>query len=81
MATNLGFKATLWAAADKFRINMDATEYKQYGYVLTPGRYVGAEDIEDDGGPFPEKMVRLTKQEGPWLNEEIRKNLGWLGYI
>jgi type I restriction enzyme M protein len=32
-----------------------------HGFVLTPGRYVGAEDIEDDGEPFEEKMARLSK--------------------
>jgi type I restriction enzyme M protein len=30
--------------------------------VLTPGRYVGAEDIEDEGVPFEEKMARLVKE-------------------
>jgi type I restriction enzyme M protein len=31
-----------------------------HGFVLTPGRYVGAEETEDDGEPFDEKMQRLT---------------------
>src|SRR4030067_3357172 len=35
-------------------------EIRAHGYVLTPGRYVGAEDIEDDGEPFDAKMKRLT---------------------
>jgi type I restriction enzyme M protein len=35
-------------------------EIRQHGHVLTPGRYVGAEAIEDDGEPFDEKMQRLT---------------------
>ena len=35
-------------------------EIESHGFVLTPGRYVGAEDIEDDGEPFDEKMKRLT---------------------
>jgi len=35
-------------------------DIRAHGYVLTPGRYVGAEDIEDDGEPFDEKMKRLT---------------------
>ncbi len=30
-------------------------------YILTPGRYVGIEEQEDDGEPFEEKMTRLTK--------------------
>jgi len=35
-------------------------EIRKNGYVLTPGRYVGAEDVADDGEPFDEKMRRLT---------------------
>ena len=33
---------------------------KEHGYVLTPGRYVGAAEIEDDGIPFEEKMTELS---------------------
>ncbi len=53
-------------------------------YVLTPGRYVGAEDLEDDGEPFAEKMQRLTATleaqfaEGRRLEDEIRENLASL---
>jgi type I restriction enzyme M protein len=35
-------------------------EIATHGYVLTPGRYVGSADVEDDGEPFDEKMERLT---------------------
>ena len=35
-------------------------DIRKHGYVLTPGRYVGAEEVEDDGEPFEEKMKRLT---------------------
>ena len=35
-------------------------EIRSHDYVLTPGRYVGAADVEDDGEPFEEKMERLT---------------------
>ncbi len=35
-------------------------EIRAHGYVLTPGRYVGAEDVEDDDEPFDEKMKRLS---------------------
>ena len=35
-------------------------EIRKHGHVLTPGRYVGAEEVEDDGEPFEEKMKRLT---------------------
>ena len=36
-------------------------DIRKHGYVLTPGRYVGAEDVEDDGEPFEEKMERLLR--------------------
>jgi type I restriction enzyme M protein len=36
-------------------------EVESHGFVLTPGRYVGAEEAEDDGEPFPEKIARLTR--------------------
>ena len=55
-------------------------------YILTPGRYVGVEEQEDDGEPFEEKMTRLTSElsdmfaKSHELEEEIRKKLGALGY-
>ena len=55
-------------------------------YVLTPGRYVGAEEIEDDGEPFEDKMKRLTQEyarltdESAKLDKEIRKNLKEIGF-
>jgi type I restriction enzyme M protein len=61
-------------------------EIAAHGHVLTPGRYVGAEDVEDDGEPFGEKMARLVKEleaqfeESARLEKEIRKNLKGLGY-
>ena len=61
-------------------------DIKKHDYVLTPGRYVGAEEQEDDGEPFAQKMQRLTAQlneqfaESNRLEKEIRKNLGALGY-
>ncbi len=57
-----------------------------HGYVLTPGRYVGAEETEDDGEPFEEKMPRLVKElydqfeESARLEETIKANLRGLGY-
>jgi type I restriction enzyme M protein len=61
-------------------------EMRKHGFVLTPGRYVGAAAVEDDGEPFDEKMKRLTAklaeqfQESARLEETIRKNLKGLGY-
>jgi type I restriction enzyme M protein len=61
-------------------------EIESHGFVLTPGRYVGAEDIEDDGEPFAEKMQRLTTKlqeqfkEGAKLEKAILNNLQGLGY-
>ncbi len=61
-------------------------EIRQHGHVLTPGRYVGAEEVEDDGEPFPEKMVKLSKTlaeqfaESAKLEKAIRANLKGLGY-
>ena len=60
-------------------------EIRAHGCVLTPGRYVGAEDIEDDGEPFDEKMKRLTAKleeqfaESARLEQAIKKNLKGLG--
>ncbi|MFQ5850121.1 MAG: type I restriction endonuclease subunit M [Candidatus Binatia bacterium] len=57
------------------------SDYWLSGYVLTPGRYVGAEEIEDDDEPFEEKMKRLTAKleeqfaESARLESIIRKNL------
>jgi type I restriction enzyme M protein len=56
------------------------------GYVLTPGRYVGAEDIEDDGEPFEIKMPKLVAElnqqfeESAELETKIKVNLEGLGY-
>ncbi len=61
-------------------------DIKKNDFVLTPGRYVGAPDAEDDGEPFPEKIARLTAQlteqfaEGERLEAEIKKNLAGLGF-
>lgn len=53
---------------------------------MTPGRYVGIEEQEDDGEPFEEKMERLTKElsglfaKSHELEAEIRRKLGAIGY-
>ena len=61
-------------------------EIKSNDYVLTPGRYVGIEEAEDDGIPFEEKMKNITSElskqfeESHKLEEQIRKNLKAIGY-
>jgi type I restriction enzyme M protein len=62
-------------------------EIKQHGYVLTPGRYVGAEEVEDEGEPFEEKMTGLVNElnaqfaESVQLEQAIKANLTKLGYV
>ena len=61
-------------------------EIAQHGHVLTPGRYVGAEEVEDDDEVFAEKMQKLTEKlgdqmaKGAELDALIRQKLGGLGY-
>jgi type I restriction enzyme M protein len=61
-------------------------EIRKNGFVLTPGRYVGAEDVVDDGEPFEEKMGRLAAKLGEQFRESERlemticENLHGLGY-
>ena len=55
-------------------------------YILTPGRYVGIEEQEDDGEPFEEKMGRLTSElsklfaKSHELEAQIKERLGAIGY-
>jgi len=61
-------------------------QIRKHGHVLTPGRYVGAADVEDDGEPFDEKMTRLVttlrqqQQQRAKLDAAIAANLKELGY-
>ncbi len=61
-------------------------EITAHGYVLTPGRYVGAEQVEDDDAPFEQKMKRLAQtlatrlQESAHLETPIEQYLASLGY-
>ena len=58
----------------------------QQDHILTPGRYVGIAEQEDDGEPFEEKMARLTTElsglfeQNHQLEEEIRKQLASIGF-
>ena len=61
-------------------------DIKANDYVLTPGRYVGTKEAEDDGEPFEEKMKRLVSElseqmkKSVELDAEIKKVLGDIGY-
>jgi type I restriction enzyme M protein len=61
-------------------------EIAAHGFVLTPGRYVGAEDLEEEGEPFEDKMRRLVTElnaqfaESSKLQQTIQANLKGLGY-
>ena len=61
-------------------------EIEQHRYALTPGRYVGATDIEDDDDTFDEQMANLTSElsvlfgRGSDLEAEVREQLGRIGY-
>jgi len=61
-------------------------EIAQHGHVLTPGRYVGAEAVENDDEAFAEKMAKLTEKlgeqmaKGAELDALIRAKLAGLGY-
>ncbi len=64
----------------------DTQEIEKQDFILTPGRYVGIEEVEDDGEPFEGKMTRLTSElsdmfeKSHQLEDEIRKKLGAIGY-
>jgi len=70
-----------YADVPGFAKSATAAEIAAHGHVLTPGRYVGAEDVEDDGEPFEDKMARLVAElntqfaESAKLEAAIRLNL------
>ncbi|MCB2833738.1 type I restriction-modification system subunit M [Streptococcus dysgalactiae] len=55
-------------------------------YILTPGRYIGIEDKEEDSEPFEEKMERLTTElselfkQSHVLEEEVKQRLEEIGF-
>jgi type I restriction enzyme M protein len=61
-------------------------EIQKHGHILTPGRYVGAEDVEEDDEAFGEKMKKFTSElaeqfeKSGELEKRIRKNLAGIGY-
>jgi len=95
-----GEKGDIQTIADTYKAYVDGTledekgycavvetkNIKEHDYILTPGRYVGIEDEEDDGEPFEDKMKRLTSElysmfeESHQLEEEITNKLTALGF-
>ena len=67
-------------------VTVTTEDIAKQDYILTPGRYVGIEEQEDDGEPFDDKMKRLTSElaemfkKSHELEEEIKKQLGAIGY-
>jgi type I restriction enzyme M protein len=78
--------ASEYADVPGFCMAAKLDDMRKHGHVLTPGRYVGAEPVEDDGEPFEEKMRRLSatlraqQAEAATLDAAIAANLKELGY-
>jgi type I restriction enzyme M protein len=71
---------------DGFSKSATLEEIRRHNYILTPGRYVGLEEVKDDGIPFEEKMEELVSEldelfeESKKLKEEIKEKLRGIGY-
>ena len=69
-----------------FCATVSTEDIAKQDYILTPGRYVGIEEQEDDGEPFEDKMKRLTSElsdmfaQSNTLQDEIKKNLAAIGF-
>lgn len=69
-----------------FSAEVTIEDIAKQDYILTPGRYVGIADVEEDDEPFDDKMKRLTGElselfeESDRLQEQIKKNLEAIGY-
>jgi type I restriction enzyme M protein len=81
-----GESAETYADVAGYCRSVPLAEIAEHGHVLTPGRYVGAEEVEDDDEAFADKMQRLTEKlaeqmaKGAELDALIRQKLGGLGY-
>ena len=75
-----------YADQQGFHKSVSLEEIRGHDYVLTPGRYVGTEEAEDDGELFEDRMKRLTGilhnqlAESASLEKTIRANLSVLGF-
>jgi type I restriction enzyme M protein len=71
---------------DGFCKSATIEEIRNQDFVLTPGRYVGIEETEDDGVPFEEKISIITSElanffdESKSLEEKIKEKLKDIGY-
>jgi len=69
-----------------FCATVSTGEIVKQNYIITPGRYVGLAEQEDDNEPFEEKMTRLTGElsemfkQSHALEKEIKKRLGAIGF-
>jgi type I restriction enzyme M protein len=75
-----------WGDVPGFCKSATLEEIRNHGHVLTPGRYVGAPEQEEEDEPFEQKMARLVAQlreqqaKGAKLDAAIAANLKKLGY-
>jgi len=80
------FGAGTLAEVKGFSAMVSTEDIAKHDYILTPGRYVGLAEVEDDGEPFEEKMERLTGElselfaESEKAEEEIRAQLNSVGF-
>lgn len=83
---DIGGEIGEYADVPGFCRSVKLAEIAEHGHVLTPGRYVGAEAVEDNDEAFAEKMQKLTEKlgeqmtKGAELDQLIRQKLGGLGY-
>ena len=83
---NDSYSRTVYEDIPGFCRSVPLAEIAQHGHVLTPGRYVGAEAVEDKDEDFATKMQQLTEKlgeqmaKGAELDQLIRAKLGGLGY-
>ena len=79
-------KGAVYADVPGFCKSATLDDIRHHGHILTPGRYVGAAEVEDDGEPFEDKMARLTAElkkqqaEAARLDKLIWANLEDIGY-
>ena len=71
-----------YADVPGFAYSATLAEIKAADYALTPGRYVGASEVEDDAEPIEEKIARLSAElfaqfaESERLAAVVRTQLG-----